>query len=154
MNELVLYKDKECKLAMINNEKGNKITVETTDGKKVVIQKNQVIYRSLKDVEHKLSYYQVAVKSVDSEELYDLLNTMAASFTFEELAELYFSENFTLEQIFSLVFTAACDEIRFYIQGNRVFLRTADEITTLAEEKRKKEEEENYRTIIAGIRKR
>ncbi|MBR2317122.1 MAG: hypothetical protein IKA37_04035, partial [Spirochaetales bacterium] len=38
MNELVLYKDKECKLAMINNEKGNKITVETTDGKKVVIQ--------------------------------------------------------------------------------------------------------------------
>lgn len=145
MNELVLYKDKECKLAMINNEKGNKITVETTDGKKVVIQKNQVIYRSLKDVEHKLSYYQVAVKSVDSEELYDLLNTMAASFTFEELAELYFSENFTLEQIFSLVFTAACDEIRFYIQGNRVFLRTADEITTLAEEKRKKEEEENAR---------
>ena len=145
MNELIIYKDKECKLAIMQEEKGNKITLQTADSKKVVIQKNQLICRSGKDAEHQLSYYQVAVKTVNSEELYDLLGDMATSFTFRELAELYFSESFTTEQMFSLVLTAACDEIRFNIQGERVFLRTADEIATLLEEKRKKDEEEQAR---------
>ena len=81
MNELIIYKDKEYKLAILQEEKGNKITLQNADSKKVVIQKNQLICRSGKDVEHQLSYYQVAVKTVNSEELYDLLGDMASSFT-------------------------------------------------------------------------
>lgn len=142
LSELILYKDKECKLGMIKDEKGSKITLQTDEAKKTVIQKNQLICRSGKEAEHQLSYYQAAVKPVNSEELYELLNGMAESFTFEELAQLYYSEDFTTEQMFCLVMTAAVDEIRFSIQGNKVFLRTADEIAALTEEKRKKEEEE------------
>lgn len=142
MNELILYKDKECRLAMIKDEKGGKITLQTDDAKKVVIQKNQLICRSAKEAEHQLSYYQAAIKPVDSEELYELLNGMAESFTFEELAQLYFSQDFTTEQLFSLAMTAACDEIHFTVHANRVFLRTADEIAALSEEKRRKDEEE------------
>lgn len=145
LSELILYKDKECRLAMLKEEKGSKITLQTDNAKKIVIQKNQLICRSGKEAEHQLSYYQAAVKPVNSEELYELLNGMAASFTFDELAQLYFSQDFTTEQMFSLVMTAACDDVRFNIQGNRVFLRTSDEITVLAEEKRRKEEEEQAR---------
>lgn len=145
MNELVLYKDKECRLALIKDEKGNKITLQTDDAKKIVIQKNQLICRGGTEAEHQLSYYQAAVKPVNNEELYELLHGMAESFAFDELAQLYFSQDFTTEQLFSLVMTAARDEIRFAVRGNRIFLRTADEIAALSEEKRKRDEEERAR---------
>lgn len=145
MNELILYRDKECRLAMMKDEKGCKITLQTADAKKIVIQKNQLICRSGTEAAHQLSYYQAAVKPVNSEELYELLNGMAESFTFEELTQLYFSQDFTTEQMFSLVMTVACDEIRFNVHGNRVFLRTADEIAALLEEKQRRDEEERAR---------
>lgn len=143
---LIIYKDgNRYRIGVMLEENGNKITIENDSGKKQSLVREKVLIRTERKREKNILVYQQEAQelktAMDSKELYEVVCELAEEFSFEELTQLYFSENYSFSELFAVVLKAAEENIYFCIRKNRLVVASPQEVVQALERARKKEEE-------------